>query len=160
MHQRLDIVIRKAGEDDLDLYFGWVNERSTRANSFKMDTINYDDHSKWFRERLNSPDFFLYVFESGSIPVGQVRVEKGEEVTINISIKESYRGRGLGKYMIEMAVDYYYNESIDDQPVLAYIKEKNLPSIQVFKKAGFSFLRKDIINKIECLVLKYQSNVK
>ena len=57
MHKRIDIVIRKAGEEDIDLYFKWVNEKSVRVNSFKMNTIDYFDQSKWVRKRLNNPNF-------------------------------------------------------------------------------------------------------
>ncbi|WP_062049047.1 GNAT family N-acetyltransferase [Bacillus sp. JCM 19034] len=54
---------------------------------------------------------------------------------ISIYIDPDYRGKGLGKYLVQYALDHCPKLKI--KTVLAYIFGHNEPSLQLFKQFGF-----------------------
>ena len=125
--------------DDLDLYFNWSNDKTVRENSYQQEQVLYKDHVNWFTKKLNSPNCFFFLFLNEQFkPVGQVRIDKPkEEIIIGISIDEKYRGLGLGSEMLKQACDNYLIK-FPTSEIIAYIKEENTASLQIFKKAGFA----------------------
>lgn len=154
MYKEEDIKIRKANESDAELYFEWVNDELVRGNSFSSETILYENHLQWFKAHLSDPHTFMYVFEIGRVPVGQVRIEAVETPLIDISLDKSFRGKGLGSMIISSAVKMYFIESGDTKPVTAYIKSANAPSVLAFTRAGFVDLGEDSVNGIRCRKLQ------
>jgi RimJ/RimL family protein N-acetyltransferase len=133
----MQIEFRKPTLQDVDLYFQWANDEVVRQNSFDQERIVYDDHVAWFKRKLTSADCFFYLFVHEKEPVGQVRIEvKPTETVIGISIDSKYRGKGLGATMLEMACTDHFKKT-SSQVINAYIKENNISSIAIFKKAGF-----------------------
>lgn len=133
------LYFRVANSSDSELYFNWANDPVVRLNSFNQNEISFEDHNKWFSNKLNSPDCFFYLFVDliSNKPVGQVRIDKsGSEVVIGISIDEHFRGKSLGIEMLTKASSDYL-ERFPDATIVAYIKIENLPSYNLFKKAGF-----------------------
>ncbi|MFI5220315.1 MAG: GNAT family N-acetyltransferase [Bacteroidia bacterium] len=129
---------RFANTNDVDLYYEWANDPLVRSQSYRNNEINYNDHVKWFNEKLRSDDckFYLFVNEN-NIPVGQVRIDKSnEKVIIGISIDEKFRGKSFGNKMLLMATDHYLAEH-PGASIYAYIKTNNVASYHAFKKAGF-----------------------
>jgi len=134
----MEISWRKANIQDAELYFNWVNERIVRLNSYHKNEIGYPEHVEWFRNKLESPDCFFYLFiDENKTPIGQVRIDRSAgEVIIGISIDKNYREKGLGnKMLIEACGNYfiYFPAGV----INAYIKKDNPASIKIFEKAGF-----------------------
>ena len=154
MYKEDNIVIREADESDADLYFYWVNDEAVRENSFVSEAVLYENHLKWFKERLSDSYTFMYVFEIDDLPVGQVRFERGKITLVDISLDREFRGKGLGSIIISMAVRRYFIQSGDNNPVTAYIKTGNAPSVLAFTRAGFFDLGEDIVNGIRCRKLQ------
>ena len=130
---------RFALPSDVNLYFKWTNDHQVRKNSFITNEILYDDHVKWFNAKLKSEICFFYLFfNDENIPVGQVRIEKNnEETIIGISIDKHHRGKSYGVPMLLMSCQDYFKK-FPDGKIVAYIKENNITSLMIFKKAGFS----------------------
>jgi RimJ/RimL family protein N-acetyltransferase len=134
----MELTYRFAAKEDADIYFKWVNNPLVRANSFKQDPIRYEDHVKWFHARVDSPSSFLYLFlNSESQPVGQVRIDKGRETIIDISVDENFRGRSYSSEILKMACTDYISRSVGDV-IFSYIKKTNTASYKSFIKCGFS----------------------
>jgi RimJ/RimL family protein N-acetyltransferase len=132
------LTFRKATIDDARLYFEWANDETVRKNSFNQEVIEFEDHVKWFEQKLRSPACHFYIFfnEQGQ-PVGQVRIDKqNEEIIIGVSVDAKYRGQDLAWKMLSMACGDYLGRH-PDASIKAYIKESNAASVKAFKKAGF-----------------------
>ena len=129
---------RFAGASDVDLYFKWTNDPLVRKNSYNQNPIKYNDHVKWFNSKLNTTNCCFYLFYNfEKVPVGQVRIDNGpEETVIGISIDENFRGKSYGVEMLNLAVGDYLRKN-PDSVIFAFIKEENLASKSIFKKAGF-----------------------
>ena len=136
LYLRNNITSRLANGDDCLQYFEWVNEEAVRQNSRVGDKIPWEAHLNWFSQKLSSKDNALYIFHIKNHPIGQVRFEfdNGKWV-INYSIDKDFRGKGLGKHIISKSVEELRRHS--NQPIIAFVKESNLPSIKVFEKLNF-----------------------
>jgi len=134
----MEISWRKANIQDAELYFNWANERIVRLNSYHKNQISYPEHVEWFRNKLESPDCFFYLFiDENKTPIGQVRIDRSAgEVIIGISIDKNYREKGLGNKMLMEACGNYFIY-FPAGVINAYIKKDNPASIKIFEKAGF-----------------------
>ncbi len=131
------INFRKASENDMGIYFQWVNDRSVRENSFQTRKIIYEDHERWFLEKIKDENTQLYFFEMQSIPMGQVRIEfDNKDGLIDCSVDKKYRGLGLGKLMIEKLIGFL-RETRGGCTLKANVKKENEASIRVFKGLNF-----------------------
>lgn len=129
---------RFANENDVDLYFNWANDPLVRAKSYEQKKIDYESHVSWFNRKLNSTDCHFYLFEEDSNQVvGQVRIDKiDNEVVVGISIDSNHRGKGYGAKMLAQASSHYLLKHPTSN-INAYIKEDNIASYSIFKKAGY-----------------------
>lgn len=144
------LTFRFAGLKDVDLYYNWANEPSVRENSYNQNEIKYEDHVNWFTKKLNSVNCKFYVFfDSKDEPVGQVRIEKGDEVVIGISVDPKHRGKNYASQMLILATNDYLNKDTS-AIIYAYIKLDNKASYKSFKNAGF-------IDQGEVIVSGYES---
>jgi UDP-2,4-diacetamido-2,4,6-trideoxy-beta-L-altropyranose hydrolase len=127
---------RKANDNDLKLYWEWVNENEVRKNAFSQSFIEWEDHQRWFIKNLKNPKVILLVIERDLIPIGQVRFnKKGRKYHIDYSLSKEFRRKGLAIPMLNKAIDYF--KLI--RPVILYaeVKNTNIASLKVFDKMGF-----------------------
>lgn len=132
---------KKPTVNDLELYFEWANDPEVRQQSYNSITINFDNHSKWFKALLNDKSSYLYIFKNqNNEKVGQVRIQKQNnyEAIISISVASMHRGKGYASEMLILATDSFFTDN-KDFLINAYIKEINLSSKYSFEKAGFKF---------------------
>jgi UDP-2,4-diacetamido-2,4,6-trideoxy-beta-L-altropyranose hydrolase len=129
--------LRPATHEDCRRVWEWSNEISVRAASFCSDSILWEDHSRWFSDRLQDSKTVFYIAEH-EVPVGQSRFVLGEahEALISISVDAAVRGRGLGAALIVAACERLFRET-DTARIRALIKLDNTASLQAFDHAGF-----------------------
>ncbi len=146
------IYLMEAYEEDCELFYKWANDPDVRAASFSTDSIAWDEHVKWFREKLQDPNCaFHIVMDSKCRLLGQVRFELNDEnAVINISIRSEFRGQRIGSLLILRAVDELFKRKHISR-VDAFIKLQNIRSIREFEKAGFSRIGRKIVRGIEAL---------
>lgn len=150
-----NVELRTAGETDMKQYFDWSNDPLVRQNSFYSDTISWENHVKWFSNKLKDDNSFLYFFETidNKKSIGQIRIEqKKTEAIIGISIDESFRNKKLTDHIIKRATQKYF--LTNEIPITAYIKKDNRASYRVFEKAGFKYWKETEVNENLCDVLK------
>jgi UDP-2,4-diacetamido-2,4,6-trideoxy-beta-L-altropyranose hydrolase len=129
-----DLILRRADIGDEGLLLYWVNDPIVRANAFSCGHIDPAGHHKWFRECLKASDRCqIYIAEDYyHVPVGQVRFDKkGDEWYIDYSIDLMYRGCGLGKVMLEAAMNKFMNER-ENVVFIGEVKKSNKASCDIF----------------------------
>lgn len=138
------MLIRLANENDVEAIYRISNEPSVRSVSFKSDSIDWNDHCRWFTSTLKDEDILLLAvindLDSKSEIVGQVRFNRmdGEECEISMSIGAQSRGKGIGRWTLESSLQFV-KQYWGVHTVVARIKENNEPSLRFFKESGFLF---------------------
>lgn len=150
--------IRLASLKDINIYFNWVNNIRVRKNSINSDEIFFDDHVKWFKNKLNSEDSVLLILENKGLQIGQIRFDLiKNSALIDYSIDEKYRGQGLGDKLLKMGMNFFLINFNRKKIKLyrAVVKKSNLASIKLFTKNGFI---KKFHSNNQCFV--YEKRVK
>ncbi len=118
----------------------WVNDPDTRRSSFSPEPISAESHHVWFLDRLGKmQECPLYVIEtSNETPIGQARLDRVEGgYRISYSLARAFRGRGLGRPLITVALSEFRQDHPDGE-LTAEVKADNLPSRRIFEALGFS----------------------
>jgi RimJ/RimL family protein N-acetyltransferase len=142
---------RLSNLNDVEIYFKWFNDPVVRRNSFFSECVSWEQHLKWFKEKIYDPKLAFYIFQNVDLEfIGQVRFEKIKnfESIVGVSVSEEHRGNGYGEQMLKIACTDYFIKN-PNSVVNAYIKTENFASKMIFKKVGFTFLRYCFINNIE-----------
>jgi len=124
--------IRKSTMKDVGLTFNWQVHPSVRRYSRVTSPPSFVDHEAWFKESLLDHNRDMWIFENEGLPLGQLRVDKGEKNEISILISPEYMGHGFGCIALDLVCQHY--RSID---LWAYVKGENEHSIKLFTKCKF-----------------------
>lgn len=144
-----NLAMRRAAPGDVDLVYSWANEPEARSNSIHTDLIPYETHVNWYREKMRSGKDHYFILEYHGIPIGQIRFDFQQRISafmISFSIDKNFRGKGLGKMIVQMGLD-----SIKSPPpfsaakIIAYVKKGNHPSYRIFEQLGFSRITEESI---------------
>jgi L-amino acid N-acyltransferase YncA len=137
-----DFTIRDANMSDLntivDIYNTTIASRMVTAD---LEPISVEKRIPWFNE--HSPAFRpLWVVENEGVICAWVSFQSfygrpayNATAEISIYIHPDYRGRKLGKYLIQKAIDAC--PSLQIKTLLGFIFGHNAPSIQLFSSFGF-----------------------
>lgn len=130
--------LRHATQDDCPLLWEWANEAATREASFLQRYITWEEHERWFAQKINDAACHIFVAcEPGGKPVGQVRFEiTGESARVSTSVQKDERNKGYGSSMIRTASDHLFRTT-PVNVINAYIKKNNPSSLGAFRDAGF-----------------------
>ena len=134
IHSKINslLYLRKANSDDCKLFFDWANDKDVRNNSFSPESIIWENHKAWFENKINSNQSLLFVLIYNNVPVGQIRLDKeGDVWVLDYSIDKKYRGKGLGKKIIQLVLER------TSKPIKAVVKPANFASIKVFQQNNF-----------------------
>ena len=135
--------LRKVTLDDCRLVFEWANESVARKMSFTEKTIAWEEHCKWYKNRLKSEFFTMYIASDDQDKIiGQVRFDENtnQEAEIAINIDKNQRSKGYGPLLLQAGTQKIFCET-HIKKIHAFIREENKPSIKAFEKAGFSFYK-------------------
>ena len=143
------LVLREATSEDTRNIFNLANDDTVRKNSFNPGKIEWEHHLKWLREKLANSNYSFFIVECFGRFAGQVRFERGsrpEKIVISMSLHKRIRGLGLSSFIINKSIKKLLEIHKNVKFVEAHIKVENTPSIKSFEKAGFDFLRNNIVN--------------
>lgn len=144
LESEMSIVTRRAKSSDVDTYFNWANDTITRQNSLNPEQITYNEHIKWFKNKLES-NTDLLVFEKDQKPIGQVRFEfEMDSAVINYSVAPEFRGKGFGFVILKLAIqELTESKNIILKKVIGVVKKNNFPSNKLFEQLNFSIVSED-----------------
>ncbi len=129
-------LIRYANLDDMKNIFELSNDDEVRKNSFSTEKIKWDEHVKWYNNRLQKRICPFYIIEDidGRF-IGQVRIDIGDETIISISITKDFRGKKLASQIIRRC-----SQKSGFKEIYAYVKNDNICSQRAFIKSGYSLI--------------------
>lgn len=151
------IQLRQATLDDARQVWEWRNEADTRAASFNQESIVYEDHLQWFRQKLgDSQARLLVAVGADKRDVGYARLDlAGEVAEIHVSLDKGHRGRGLGSVFIRVVADYAVKD-LRVRRVVAHIRQGNERSVAAFLSAAFAFAGRREIEGTDCVRMVYE----
>jgi UDP-2,4-diacetamido-2,4,6-trideoxy-beta-L-altropyranose hydrolase len=131
-------IIRKAKISDLMTYFQWANDPFVRKNAINQEQIKLSDHKVWFENRILSKDY-MYVLEHDGEPAGQVRFDiKNTDAIISYALGRNFRGKGLGKKILDLGIEAYEKEASSEiSRLVGWVKLTNKASNKIFQKLQF-----------------------
>jgi GNAT superfamily N-acetyltransferase len=122
------ITLRHVTDADIFPFFRWwKHPETTRLFVHPKPDLSWDGHVEWFIENFYNPHWLVGEQVDG-LAVGAVRLDDGY---VSIVVAPEARGRGVGQALIRHASARY------PKPLLAKIHQLNLPSIEVFTRAGY-----------------------
>ena len=129
--------VKNATDEDMELYWIWANDKKVRNNALNKEHIPWENHVKWFQSKRANKNCSLYLILGDKKPIGQVRFEKeGDYARIDYSIARQFRGRKLGKKILDEAIKEYQLHY--DKKILGEVVPNNIASAKTFESLGFS----------------------
>ena len=153
-----DYRIRLARGDDAFLLWLWANDPETRKNSFNPQPIAWATHEEWYIRHLSSPDSRIWILECRRVPVGQIRYDRidAETAQISFSVTPRFRGKGMGTRLLNLTVDLAGHE-LRIQRVQGITFIDNGASRRAFLRAKFAPVEEKTIAGRACLVFRRPS---
>jgi RimJ/RimL family protein N-acetyltransferase len=133
--------LRRATADDGPLVWKWRNDPTTRRMFRSSHEVPWEEHCGWYENALHNPEKVMLIAEQGTTPVGVVRFDLKDTgvAEISINVNPEFRGRGLGKQILDLACRYAFRE-VRLTGVEAEIKAENGASLALFAGAGFALV--------------------
>lgn len=136
LHRELSL--RLVRESDCRLLFEWADDPVARAASFHSAAISWEDHARWFAERLQDAQSVIYIGENAAGErVGVVRFQiNGESAVLSVNVAPEFRGQGWGKELIALATRSLVRAR-SARRIDALVKPDNQASVRLFEASGF-----------------------
>lgn len=148
--------IRQANKEDVDLLYGWSNDKLVRQQSFNSAEISYESHCHWFNAKLKEEKYLIFIITLNNHPMAMVRFEVGDEsALISVSIETAFRGKGHGSEIIKIGTQQYFKTH--KIPVLAYVKKSNVGSVKSFIKAGYTHFKDVEVSNNQSFIYKIEN---
>lgn len=141
---RARLRLRPAVLADATLLWQWRNDEHTRAMSREPGVVAWETHVAWFAKRLADGDAMLLIGQHGQQSIGVVRFERraGGAAEVSITISADFRGRGLGKPLLQCGCEYADRAGFS-RVFDAEIRTDNLASRKIFEGSGFELVSSD-----------------
>lgn len=133
----MEVSLRRANLDDARFVWEVNNDPTVRAQSVSTLPIPWEAHEAWFARKVAEPETFFYIASCQGAAAGVVRFDlRDNDATISIAVSPTFRGKGLGSYIIACATD----ELARARPgvrAIAWVRPENTPSLRAFARAGY-----------------------
>lgn len=131
--------LRAATGEDCAFVFELHNDPAVRAVSIRTELIEWEDHERWFADRIDHPAEPILVVEEQGERLGVVRFAGADtgEATVSIALAEAARGRGLGRRALGAGLTRLF-DTTEVQRVVAWVRPDNGGSRRAFAAAGFA----------------------
>jgi len=156
----MDYKIQKARLVDSKFIYLTRNDKLSRKYSGNSNIIKYDEHLKWFKQKVVSKSNKFYVISKKnkkSDKISYVRFDKSYFFyKVSIGIKSNYRNKGHSSNILNLA-----EKQIKDNALLiAEVKPKNKPSYKLFKKNNYLLIQKHKNKLIFIKILEANNKLK
>ena len=128
-----NILLRKASIEDAKLLFDWANEEAVRNNAINQTKIEWENHLKWLKNKIESSSTVIFIVQSKNAPIGQIRLDLIEGWwEVDYSIDKGFRRLGIGKVILKKVI-----EQKEFFKLRALVKPQNIASIKIFENLMF-----------------------
>lgn len=139
----MDLLIRDVTFKDSEALLEWRNQAEVRMFSRNQGLISRETHTLWLENRLKLiPNEPFWMFENSLGKIGFVRFDFNSALKhyeISIVINPAVRGKGLGKMVLNLAIE----NCVAQNPDFNFFAEAhidNLSSQSLFLNCGFQEL--------------------
>lgn len=152
--------VRPALADSDDRRYVWNvnNDRSVRERAIDTESIPWDDHVQWYADVMSDPNRLLYVIQFDDEDCGVVRYDVNRatsEAEITIAVERDFRGRHIGRKVIERtSASILEHEAVDT--VVAHVRPENVPSLKAFEAAGYVVTGRDEVQGAEMVRFEFE----
>jgi UDP-2,4-diacetamido-2,4,6-trideoxy-beta-L-altropyranose hydrolase len=147
--------IQKISFSDAEILYSWASDPTTRKWAINQNKIEWNDHCKWIKSKIDNINCLFFIGVVNGSPVGTIRYDydaKNAENIVSITIDPSERGNGYGAAILKATT----NTPELPHPIIAFIKSENIASKKIFAKCGFAYKGKEIISEVELEKYEYQ----
>lgn len=136
IHSKTRYYIKEATEEDINLTYNWANDPLIRKHSINRTFIPFENHKEWFLNKINSDKCCYLIFFNYQFPIGSIRfdLEKGPAI-INYLIDPSFHGKGYGKNLLRIGINYMKKKNINE--FCGLVLYDNAASIKIFEALEF-----------------------
>jgi len=128
-------ILKKIQYSDYPILYEWLNDPTTRRNSFNQNKVSIKEHQNYIRDLIKDRDIIQYIFYDNSTPIGTIKEKKLPDYVIELSytVAPSERNKKIGSKMMA-----HYLKGKNGN-FICLIKQDNLPSIKMVESCGFKF---------------------
>ena len=141
-----EIKIRNAVLSDIKNIYELSNSEYVRKMSKNKKNFTYEEHIKWFNNKLNDKNSRIYVVLMNDVFSGQVKFDIKEDTNIafvGISLMPNLKGKGFSELILNMAIQEFQKENLNVDKLFAEIYDYNIASIKLFESCGFFAIKKE-----------------
>ncbi len=147
---------RRATAEDVVPLWRLLNDPAVRRTALgTADPVPLRSHARWFKRRLASPGSCLWVLDFQGLLLAQIRYDRtdAETAEISISVTPAFRRRGLATRLLELTWRRAC-EQLEVQRLRAVVRQENLASARTFAKAGFAKLDSRTVQDHPCHIFE------
>ena len=135
------IVFRSANKTDRSSIFRLRNDPEAIAMSISGSEVSWDEHCKWFEDKISGEETRFIVAEhnvAGVIGVSRFDLpDTCEYCLVSISVDGNFRGQGIGLSLLSRGIEMIERQFVG-MTFLADVKSCNAASIALFHRLKFS----------------------
>lgn len=149
----------KAKDTHLSTTFEWANDPVVRQFAFNKESIPWENHLKWYLNKINSKNCWYGILESNGVALGSIRFDiVDKKAIISYLVDSKQHGNGYGTLLIKLGLkaisENFNNDEIED--VHGEVFPSNIASVKTFERFGFNKKdHKDVL----LFIKKFKSNV-
>jgi UDP-2,4-diacetamido-2,4,6-trideoxy-beta-L-altropyranose hydrolase len=144
LSQITNLTLRDATIADLQLVFDWNNDPEVRQRSFNPEPILIENHTRWYKTKLEDANCKFYIAAVNGTPAAQIRFDlTGDTATISYLINKEFRGKGLGHTILQKGISKLKREAQTIKTIVGLVQQNNVASVRAFEKAGFAYSTPD-----------------
>jgi RimJ/RimL family protein N-acetyltransferase len=130
--------LKPASQKHMRLLFEWVNDPNVRNNAINQANISWEQHQKWFNNKIKSKNSCIFILMDNEQAIGQIRIDKNDKNSwiIDYSIAQEYRGNGFGTLILKKLL-----KKKPDLVFEAMVKKNNIASNNIFQNLNFKLRR-------------------
>jgi UDP-2,4-diacetamido-2,4,6-trideoxy-beta-L-altropyranose hydrolase len=132
------MVFRRAEERDTRTCFEIASDPEARRFSYSKKSISWEEHVKWFANKIGDENCFYFISELENEVAGQIRFDQSGDNTFVISyvVASAWRSRGLGSRLLMNGIRHFMTYGRATR-LVGYVQAANVSSVRIFERAGF-----------------------
>lgn len=163
--ENLHIELVKKNQEDGKIILEWRNDIITRKMSFNQNIFIWDDFKNIFFNKYFDnyiPPLFLCYNNKKIAFIGFLsnyindNETNEKNVKISINLDPNYRGKKLGKLILNKIIEYIRKNYILTKLIIAEIKEINIASYKLFESCNFKYIKNKSIQNENIFVYHFE----
>jgi len=134
----LKLYLRPVAFDDCLKIFKWRNNPFLLSFSSSQKTVEWEEHTRWFKNSIDSDKTIIYIINYDGKDIGQVRFDKQNEQiwVISVYVIQEFTGQGIGVHAIKIGCKKIFKK-FENCEIISCVRNDNLRAHYAFIKAGF-----------------------